>query len=98
MPRIKPLDYLTEVKSLRDWSARAACPSHDPKLFDTTVASNRTVITEDTERAREICVGCPVMLDCLTHAAVFNIRTGIWGGLTVEERDEWAAQEALVAV
>lgn len=81
----------------REWSDKARCRNFDPKLFDTSTKQGRTVVTKETERAQEICLGCPVMMDCLIHAAFYEINTGIWGGLTPEERDAWAAREGLVA-
>ena len=37
------------------------------------------------ERARAICMGCPVIEECFLYALQHN-EMGIWGGLTEEER------------
>lgn len=97
MPKAKPLEYVSEMDEQRVWTDRAACLGQNPRLWDTRLVSRQTEITEDTIRAQEICIGCPVMMDCLTHAVVFDIRTGIWGGCTPEERDAWAGREGMAA-
>ena len=37
-------------------------------------------------RARAICDACPVQQDCLNHALTEDIRHGMWGGKSPEER------------
>ena len=37
-------------------------------------------------RAKEICKGCPVIAECLRSALEAREPYGVWGGLSVEER------------
>lgn len=40
----------------------------------------------DREQARQICVRCPLLHDCRTHALDTREQHGIWGGLDVADR------------
>ncbi|KAB1978524.1 WhiB family transcriptional regulator [Streptomyces triticiradicis] len=63
-----------------DWGERALCRSADPEeLFVEGAAQHR---------AKALCIGCPVRLECLSYALDQRIEHGIWGGAT--ERDRWA--------
>lgn len=61
-----------------DWSAEAACKNSDPDaLFVQGAAQNR---------AKAICMGCPVRSQCLADALDNRIEFGVWGGMTERER------------
>ncbi|MEU2357687.1 WhiB family transcriptional regulator [Streptomyces misionensis] len=61
-----------------DWSERAVCRTTDPdELFVEGTAQNR---------AKAVCTGCPVRLECLSYALDNGIEHGIWGGMTERER------------
>ncbi len=63
---------------IRDWTAGAACRVTDPDtLFVQGAAQNR---------AKVVCVGCPVRTECLADALDNGIEFGVWGGLTERER------------
>ena len=59
-----------------------ACISVDPEMF----------FPEDydevgaAERAKAVCKGCPLTLDCLKYAMSDASLDGIWGGTTPRER------------
>lgn len=64
--------------TLTDWSAAAACGSCDPdELFVTGAAQNR---------AKVVCLGCPVRTECLADALDNRVEFGVWGGMTERER------------
>jgi len=42
------------------------------------------------ERAKRLCTICPVKADCLRHAIRYD-ETGVWGGMTRNERRRVAA-------
>lgn len=74
------LDLLPPVAGLRpaDWTTRAACRGTDPDaLFVQGAAQNR---------AKAVCVGCPVRTECLADALDNRIEFGVWGGMTERER------------
>jgi WhiB family transcriptional regulator, redox-sensing transcriptional regulator len=61
-----------------DWFAQGACRDDDPdKLFVQGAAQNR---------AKQICSGCPVRVECLADALDNRIEFGVWGGMTERER------------
>jgi WhiB family transcriptional regulator, redox-sensing transcriptional regulator len=69
-----------QVADLRpaDWTTSAACRGTDPDaLFVQGAAQNR---------AKLVCVGCPVRTECLADALDNRIEFGVWGGMTERER------------
>ena len=67
-----------------DWRDDAACRDADPELFfpDCDMRSARTQV----KTAKLICRGCPVQATCLNWALASGQESGIWGGLTEDER------------
>jgi WhiB family transcriptional regulator, redox-sensing transcriptional regulator len=64
---------------MRPWVDRAACIGEDPEMFFETDAVMMA-------RARAMCSGCPVAVDCLTTALENSSVDGIWGGFTEGQR------------
>jgi len=61
-----------------DWTTSAACRTSDPDaLFVQGAAQNR---------AKAICLACPVRTECLADALDNRIEFGVWGGMTERER------------
>lgn len=61
-----------------DWFSQAACREDDPDaLFVQGAAQNR---------AKQVCGGCPVRVECLADALDNRIEFGVWGGMTERER------------
>ena len=56
-----------------EWLDRAACASVDPAVFVGPGA--------DVDRARLICAGCPVLIECSEHAGETASAGTIWAGL-----------------
>jgi WhiB family redox-sensing transcriptional regulator len=69
------------------WQWRAACRGEDSALF---FAPNHLETRDDKvvreSRAKTICAGCPVRVDCLEYAVRIREPHGIWGGLNELER------------
>ncbi len=64
--------------TVQDWTARSACKTADPdELFVTGAAQNR---------AKAVCLGCPVRTECLADALDNHVEFGVWGGMTERER------------
>ncbi|MFG2869532.1 WhiB family transcriptional regulator [Streptomyces sp. NPDC048338] len=40
----------------------------------------------DQKRAKNVCNGCAVRIDCLAEALDHRIEFGVWGGMTERER------------
>ncbi len=63
---------------IADWSSRAACRTSDPDaLFVQGAAQNR---------AKLMCLSCPVRTECLADALDNRVEFGVWGGMTERER------------
>ena len=61
-----------------EWATRGACRTSDPDaLFVQGAAQNR---------AKAVCMGCPVRTECLADALDNEIEFGVWGGMTERER------------
>jgi WhiB family redox-sensing transcriptional regulator len=68
------------------WRDQAECRTVDPELFfpiSTTAEGLR-----QTERAKQVCWLCPVQAECLAWAVQTGQPSGIWGGLSEQERDD----------
>jgi len=61
-----------------DWASRGSCRTSDPdELFVQGAAQNR---------AKAVCMGCPVRTECLADALDNRVEFGVWGGMTERER------------
>lgn len=67
-----------------DWIQRARCRSEDPELFFPVGTSGTAV--EQVQRARAVCMRCQVRPQCLEWALATGQDSGVWGGLSEEER------------
>jgi WhiB family redox-sensing transcriptional regulator len=68
-----------------EWRDRAACLDlDDPELF--FPVGNTGPALEQIERARAVCNGCSVREVCLSWAMEHNQDSGVWGGLSEDER------------
>ncbi|MEX2291411.1 MAG: WhiB family transcriptional regulator [Mycobacteriales bacterium] len=69
---------VTALDTSQAWIARSACRDTDPdELFVTGAAQNR---------AKAVCMGCPVRTECLSDALDNRVEFGVWGGMTERER------------
>jgi len=67
-----------------DWTVQAACRGMTHIFF--SPAAERPQTRERREaRAREVCVGCPVMVECREFARA-NHEYGFWGGESEDDR------------
>jgi WhiB family redox-sensing transcriptional regulator len=60
-----------------DWTVHAKCRGMEDALFPEA---------SDQKRAKLVCSGCPVRLECLAEALDNRIEWGVWGGMTERER------------
>ena len=72
-------DPVEEKRALRVAEApRAACRDAAPdNLFVQGAAQNR---------AKTVCLGCPVRTECLADSLDNRVEFGVWGGMTERER------------
>jgi WhiB family redox-sensing transcriptional regulator len=69
-----------------EWIQRASCLEEDPDLFFPVGTTGPAV--DQTARAKAVCGGCVVRLECLAWALDTAQDAGVWGGLDEEERRE----------
>lgn len=66
------------------WRDHALCRDTDPELFFPVGTTGHALTS--IEHAKQVCEECSVTRDCLDFALETNQDSGIWGGLTEEER------------
>ena len=65
-----------------DWRLRAACRDAEPDLFLPAGAGAQIRLAE----AKSVCRVCPVLIQCRTWALATGQDTGVWGGMSADER------------
>lgn len=72
------------------WQTRAACRHKSDARWD---------FPRMTAWCAELCLSCPVRLECLTEALQrnFDDDVGIWGGTTVAQRDRIRRRRSTVS-
>jgi WhiB family redox-sensing transcriptional regulator len=77
-PNVYSSSPLDRIGAKREDAAWIEQRLHDPDtLFVQGAAQNR---------AKAVCVGCPVRTECLADALDNHIEFGVWGGMTERER------------
>jgi WhiB family redox-sensing transcriptional regulator len=74
----------TEEYTTMDWRHRALCRDEDPELFFPIGTSGPAVV--QIEQAKAVCRRCPVVQSCLDWALRAGQDSGVWGGLSEDER------------
>ena len=67
-----------------DWPHLAACRGVDPELF--FPVSRLGPALDQVEQAKAVCRRCPVQSPCLAFALGTGADSGVWGGLSGDER------------
>ncbi|MFI9772170.1 WhiB family transcriptional regulator [Streptomyces sp. NPDC052415] len=75
-----------------DWRHRAVCHGEEPDLF--FPVSNTGPALLQIGEAKAVCRRCPVMEQCLKWALEFDQDSGVWGGLSEDERRAMRRQAA----
>lgn len=70
--------------STSSWQRHGACRGEDPDLFFPT--GGRAEVRKQSGEAQRVCFQCPVMQQCLNWALETGQDTGVWGGLSAEDR------------
>jgi WhiB family redox-sensing transcriptional regulator len=66
------------------WRDHALCRDTDPDLFFPVGTTGQALVSID--HAKRVCAECTVSVECLDFALDTNQDSGIWGGLSEEER------------
>ena len=67
-----------------DWRHTAACRDEDPELF--FPIGNTGPALQQIEEAKAVCRRCEVIEPCLKWALETGQDSGVWGGLSEDER------------
>lgn len=79
----------TSLPSETSWMARGLCREIAPAVFFPSDGVG-------VDRARKICVNCPVKAPCLEFALDQRIDHGVWGGTSERERRRILKRRRLV--
>jgi WhiB family redox-sensing transcriptional regulator len=77
------------------WRDHALCRDTDPELFFPVGTTGLAIVA--IEHAKRVCAECTVTQECLDFALDTNQDSGIWGGLSEEERRQIRRQRAALA-
>ncbi|MFP5486870.1 MAG: WhiB family transcriptional regulator [Acidimicrobiia bacterium] len=77
------------------WRDHALCSGTDPDLFFPVGTTGQALVSID--HAKRVCAQCTVTSECLDFALETNQDSGIWGGLSEEERRQIRRQRAAAA-
>jgi|SRR5215471_3828657 len=71
------------------WKDKSKCKDLDPYKADQLFfpEGNKANLFA---AARAYCETCPVRMTCATYAIVLGINWGAWGGMSPNERRQWA--------
>ncbi|WP_411136840.1 WhiB family transcriptional regulator [Streptomyces sp. C10] len=67
-----------------DWRHDAVCREADPELFFPVGNTGPALL--QIEEAKAVCRRCPVMGQCLQWALESRQESGVWGGMSEDER------------
>ncbi|MGH9101707.1 MAG: WhiB family transcriptional regulator [Acidimicrobiales bacterium] len=82
-------------RAAEGWQEWAACKGPQAATFFPPPHFERKEEKAQREgRAKAICAGCRVRVDCLDYALRIKEPHGIWGGLNESERKTLLAREA----
>lgn len=83
--------YLYDVKDKDpSWRESAKCKNEDVNLF---MSNSKQEIND----AKAICIGCPVLKQCLDYAITNDIPYGVWGGTSQSERKSMKRKARIIS-
>ena len=89
---------------MSDWRAQGACLDEDPELFfplgeeHTTSKAPTGPVQAQQDEAKAVCRRCPVTESCLDWALRAGQDSGVWGGLSEDERRALKRRQARTRV
>jgi len=76
------------IQETYEWQYEGACRDVDPETFFSPDAERGPRRRAREAAAKALCNVCPVVQQCLNHALTVREPYGVWGGLTINERDQ----------
>ncbi|SDI97962.1 WhiB family transcriptional regulator, redox-sensing transcriptional regulator [Frankineae bacterium MT45] len=74
-----------------EWQTNAACRGTDTSTFYHPENERGPSRVRREQAAKRVCSGCPVVANCLRWALETREPYGVWGGLSVDEREQMLA-------
>jgi WhiB family transcriptional regulator, redox-sensing transcriptional regulator len=71
-----------------DWQMDAACRGRDTATFYHPENERGPSRARRERQAKAVCAQCPVVQNCLRWALAAREPYGVWGGLSVDEREQ----------
>ncbi|CAN5771397.1 MAG: WhiB family transcriptional regulator [Actinomycetota bacterium] len=82
------------VAELWEWQFKGLCRTVSPELFFHPEGERGPARRRRDERAKQLCLECPVLEQCRDHALSAREPYGVWGAMTEDEREtHYARQE-----
>ncbi len=82
------------IQETYEWQYDGACRGVDPEMFFSPDAERGPRRRARESAAKALCAVCPVVQECLNHALTVREPYGVWGGLTINERDQLLRETA----
>ena len=84
------------LADLWDWQLSGACRTVSPEVFFHPEGERGSARKRRDEQARQVCLGCPVLNECRTHALQVREPYGVWGGITEDDRERTYDRQARI--
>jgi WhiB family redox-sensing transcriptional regulator len=75
------------VADLWDWQLEGSCRQVNPEVFFHPEGERGSARRSRDSAAKEVCLGCPVLVQCREHALRVREPYGVWGAMTEDERE-----------
>ena len=85
------------VAAVWEWRQHGACRHVDPDVFFHPEGERDRRKEARDRDAVAVCATCPVIAECRRHALAVREPYGVWGGLTIEDRERLAARDRVTA-
>ena len=72
------VEATTRSTWVKDWAQHAVCSKVEPDALFVRGAAQQV--------AKQVCVGCPVIAECLADSLDNRTEFGVWGGMTERQR------------
>jgi WhiB family redox-sensing transcriptional regulator len=82
------------IQETYEWQYDGACRGVDPEIFFSPDAERGPRRRAREASAKALCAVCPVVQQCRDHALTVREPYGVWGGLTINERDQLLRETA----
>ncbi len=70
-----------------EWQFQGLCRTVSPDMFFHPEGERGAARRRRDERAKTVCLQCPVLLQCREHALEVREPYGVWGALAEDERE-----------